>query len=129
MKSGQFFGVSRVKAFGVLACFLIAGVVQAGDSADFHVLGGAVKFEAVTNISALTIHGQSNQMTATLRLHKEGNSINVENVQARIDPKTFTTGMSLRDQHLHTLLLARPMLAQTPVLANGTVLAAGGATG
>ena len=107
MKSRQLFGVSTiVKTFAVLACFLITGAVQAGDSADFQVLGGAVKFLAVTNISALTIHGQSNQMTATLRLHKEGNSINVENVQARIDPKTFTTGMSLRDQHLHKKVFA-----------------------
>ena len=68
MKSRLFFGVSTiVKAFGVLACFLITGAVQAGYGADFQVLVGAVKFLAVTNISALTIHGQSNRMTATRR--------------------------------------------------------------
>jgi polyisoprenoid-binding protein YceI len=86
--------------WAVVAVLLIGNSVRAADQSEMQVLGGTVKFTAATNIFALTVHGQSNQMTASLRLRKDTSGVELENVHARIDPKTFTTGMSLRDQHL-----------------------------
>lgn len=89
-----------VKASGVLALLLYCNAIRAAEFSDFRVLAGTVKFAAATNVSVLSVHGQSSQMTATLRLRKNGDHVELENVHARVDPKTFTTGMSLRDQHL-----------------------------
>lgn len=105
--------LTRVSAMvcicGALALVLLTGTtgLHAAEASEFRVLGGIVKFTADTNLSVLNVHGESSQMTATLRLLKDGNHVAVENVRARIDPKTFTTGMSLRDQHLRKKVFAR----------------------
>jgi polyisoprenoid-binding protein YceI len=89
-----------IEAVGVLALFVFGSVAYAQEPSDLRVLGGTVKFDVPTNLPVLSVHGQSNEMTATLRLRDNGTHVELENVNARIDPKTFKTGMSLRDEHL-----------------------------
>lgn len=77
-------------------------MVIAEDLQRYEVQGGTVKFVANTNLSAISVHGQSAEMTAELELRKSGNQTAVDGVQARIDPTTFSTGMSLRDSHMRS---------------------------
>src|SRR5215468_9887421 len=95
-----------IKTCVVAAPMLVANIIHAAEPSEFRVQSGTVKFFAATNVGVVNVHGQSTQMTATLRLRKDGSRIELENVHARIDPKTFTTGMSLRDQHLRKKVFA-----------------------
>ena len=89
-----------IKTCVVAALLLITSLTQGAEPSEFRVQGGTVKFTASTNVSVMTVRGQSTQMTATLRLRRDAGHVELEDVHARIDPKTFTTGMSVRDQHL-----------------------------
>ena len=80
--------------------------VAAGDTISIQVRGGGVKFEARTSVSAISVHGESNAMSAELRLRKAASGVEVENLRAVVDPKTLSTGMSLRDQHMRKRIFA-----------------------
>jgi polyisoprenoid-binding protein YceI len=89
------------KAFLVVV-LLSAHVGRAEDGSEFRVFDGTVKFVAVTNtnVSLLTVQGQSRQMTGSLMLVKGERRVELQSIRARIDPKSFKTGMSLRDEHM-----------------------------
>jgi polyisoprenoid-binding protein YceI len=61
---------------------------------------GNVKFAAVTNLSAISIHGESTALTGQVLLTvKDGRAV-LEELTARVDPNSLKTGMELRDQHM-----------------------------
>jgi polyisoprenoid-binding protein YceI len=85
---------------------IFAAPSWADDSAELRVTGGSVKFAVTTNILAVSVHGESKAMTASLTLHRMGNQIELENVRATVTPESLTTGMSLRDQHMRKKIFA-----------------------
>ena len=87
------------KAF-LVAILLSAHVGRAEDGSEFRVFDGTVKFVAAANVSIFTVHGQSREMTGSLMLVKGERRIELQNIRARINPKSFKTGISLRDEHM-----------------------------
>jgi polyisoprenoid-binding protein YceI len=81
-------------------------VLMADDVSNLAVQGGKVKFDASTNISAVSVHGESSQMTASFQVRNSGNQMEVIGVQAKLDPKSLSTGMSLRDDHMRNKVFA-----------------------
>lgn len=61
---------------------------------------GAVKFIATTNVSAVSIHGQSNEVKAQATVAHENGQLLLSEMSALVDPKTLSTGMALRDNHM-----------------------------
>ena len=80
--------------------------LAAGDTGNLEVRSGLVKFEARTNVSAISVHGESAAMSAELILRKADSGVEVDNLRAVVDPKTLSTGMSVRDQHMRKRIFA-----------------------
>ena len=72
----------------------------------FEATGGTVKFIATTNIGAISIHGQSSALVGHVQAQPSGGQINVDQLEARLDPKSLSTGMSMRDEHMRTKIFA-----------------------
>ena len=81
--------------------------MEAADGArSFEATNGTVKFVATTNLGAIRIHGQSSALTGHVHAVSTGNQIAVAELEARLDPKSLSTGMSLRDQHMRAKIFA-----------------------
>lgn len=91
---------SRTLSPWTAAFLLLSVTATAGNPTAWQVRGGTVKFDASTNLSAISIHGQSSAINAELTLRRNTGSVDVETLRAVVDPKTLSTGMSLRDQHM-----------------------------
>ncbi len=72
----------------------------------FEATSGTVKFVASTNIGAISIHGQSNALAGRVQAQPSGGQINVDQLEAHLDPKSLSTGMSLRDEHMRNKIFA-----------------------
>lgn len=93
-------------ACSLAAIMAIAGPFFGDDSTSLQVRNGSVKFEAGTNMSAINVHGQANTVTADVTMRKTGGGIELENLKAIVDPKSLSTGMGLRDQHMRKRIFA-----------------------
>lgn len=89
-----------------LPLVLTAVALFAADSQlprSFEATSGTVKFIATTNIGAISIHGQSNALSGRVQALPAGgqiHAITVDQLEARLDPKSLSTGMSMRDEHM-----------------------------
>ena len=77
-----------------------AGAQRAGDAIVVEVRGGTAVFVVDTNISAISVHGKSNALTARLRLRQTTDGAVLEGIEAAMPVKTLATGMELRDEHM-----------------------------
>lgn len=78
----------------------------AEDARNLAVHSGIVKFTAVTNLSAISVHGQATTLSATAAIRKTDKGSEISGVHAMIDPKSLSTGMSLRDHHMRQRVFA-----------------------
>lgn len=92
----------NLRVSGSPICALLAAMaLQAADGPrTFEATNGTVKFVATTNIGAISIHGQSSSLAGRVSGQSSGGQMAVEELEARLDPKSLSTGMSLRDQHM-----------------------------
>src|SRR5262245_40826488 len=88
------------KTLFALTVLIFGAPVWAETSAELRVVNGGVKFDVSTNVLAVSVHGESNAMAASLTLHRMGSHIQLENLRATVAPESLTTGMSLRDHHM-----------------------------
>ena len=72
----------------------------------FETANGTVKFVATTNIGAIRIHGESSALTGHVQARSSDNHLTIDELEARLDPKSLSTGMSLRDQHMRAKIFA-----------------------
>jgi polyisoprenoid-binding protein YceI len=77
-----------------------AGAQTAGDAAVVEVRGGTAVFAVDTNISAISVHGKSNALTARLRLRRTPDGAMLEGIEAEVPVKSLGTGMGIRDSHM-----------------------------
>jgi polyisoprenoid-binding protein YceI len=62
---------------------------------------GKISFSVDANISFLKVSGSSSAIRGGGQATVDGDAVTVRNVHFEVDPKTFKTGISLRDQHLY----------------------------
>jgi polyisoprenoid-binding protein YceI len=62
---------------------------------------GKINFSVDANISFLKVSGSSSAIKGGGQATVEGNAVTVRNVHFEVDPRSFKTGISLRDQHLY----------------------------
>jgi polyisoprenoid-binding protein YceI len=67
---------------------------------------GSVEFVATTNLSALTIHGDSRAVRATAAVRREGARLVLQNLDARLPVAQLSTGMAVRDRHMRERIFA-----------------------
>lgn len=89
----------------VVMTFLLTASVPASE---LRVESGAVTFLAGTNVSAITVHGKSDRLEAAGTIRSEAERLVLERVTARLDPRTLSTGMGIRDQHMREKILQTP---------------------
>ena len=79
-----------------------------GDPTLVEVRGGTVNFHVTTNVPAISVHGRSNGLEATVRMYHGPEGTVLENIQASVAVKSLATGMSLRDEHMRKQIFTAP---------------------
>jgi polyisoprenoid-binding protein YceI len=99
--------VRLTTSFALLMGFALAGPARAqtaGEASVVEVRGGSAAFTVETNISAISVHGKSNALTARLRLRQAPDGALLEGIEAAVPVKSLVTGMGLRDEHMRKLV-------------------------
>jgi polyisoprenoid-binding protein YceI len=68
---------------------------------DYTANAGKISFSVDSNIAFLKVSGSSSAIKGGGEAFVNGNTVTVHNLRFEVDPKTFKTGISLRDQHLY----------------------------
>jgi polyisoprenoid-binding protein YceI len=99
-------------ALAVAISGLTTSLAAAADGADawtpVEVRGGTATFEANTSISAISVHGKSNQLTGTARLREGSDGLALEGLDAMLPVQSLNTGMGLRDEHMRRYVFTTP---------------------
>jgi polyisoprenoid-binding protein YceI len=77
-----------------------AGAQSTPDTSPVEVRGGTAAFAVDTNVSAISVHGKSNALTARLRIRQAPDGLMLEGIEAAVPVKTLNTGMGMRDEHM-----------------------------
>lgn len=64
------------------------------------VESGTVQFDSATNLSAVSVHGKSSTLKASVQAQRTGDELVLEEIQAWLPVKAISTGMDLRDEHM-----------------------------
>jgi polyisoprenoid-binding protein YceI len=91
-----------------LAMLFASSIVYPADSRRLTVGNGTVKFFVDTNVLSLSVEGHSNKMAADAMIDASGSELALKNVRAFVDPKTFATGIALRDRHMREKVFSLP---------------------
>jgi polyisoprenoid-binding protein YceI len=86
---------------------LFSGGARAEDQA-VQITRGTASFVATTNVSAISVHGASDTLTAAANVREEGRELVLERIDARLDAKRLSSGMELRDQHMREKVFTGP---------------------
>lgn len=71
--------------------------------------GGKVTFAVTTNVPGISVHGRSNALEAAIETRESAmGAIHLHKVDAVVRVKTLATGMSVRDNHMRTLVFTTP---------------------
>ena len=79
--------------------FLFLKEVRADD--EYSSKSGKISFSVESNVPFLKVSGSSSRIKGGGEATVNGNTVMVHNLQFEVDPKTFKTGIELRDQHLY----------------------------
>ncbi|MCX6609991.1 MAG: YceI family protein [Acidobacteria bacterium] len=94
------------KSIGWTLAFTLLGADPNTRTQPVESQSASVKFMASTNLSAISIHGQSNALKIHGELGHEAGKLVVESIEARLDPKSLSTGMAIRDHHMREKIFA-----------------------
>jgi polyisoprenoid-binding protein YceI len=83
---------------GLIQCFL-AGELRAGPG--YSAKSGKISFTVGSNVPFLKVSGSSSDLKGGGAASAEGQTVIIRNLEFEVDPKTFKTGIELRDQHLY----------------------------
>jgi polyisoprenoid-binding protein YceI len=91
----------------LLTAFLFTACLEAQASGPrtFEVRQGAASFEISTNLPAMTVHGKSEELHASVQVRQEARQLVLEAIEARLDSRTLSTGIETRDQHMREKVL------------------------
>jgi polyisoprenoid-binding protein YceI len=87
-------------AFAGQAGAQTAAKASAPDTSGVEIRGGTAAFDVGTNLSAISVHGKSNALTARLRLRQTPDGPVLEAIEADVPVKSLNTGMGIRDDHM-----------------------------
>ena len=109
--STAFENVPTTMTIASMICLALAGQAgaqSAGDANAVEIRGGTAAFAVDTNISAISVHGKSNALTARLRLRPAPDGAVLEGIEAAVPVKSLGTGMGLRDEHMRKRIFTTP---------------------
>jgi polyisoprenoid-binding protein YceI len=94
----------------VIAAAMFAARVSAAPDAwsVVEVRGGTASFDALTNVSAISVHGKSTALDARASVREASEGLVLERVEATLPVKSLVTGMGLRDEHMRKLIFTNP---------------------
>lgn len=78
---------------------LLFNEVQA--DTEYSSKSGKISFDVESNVPFLKVSGSSSRLRGGGEATVDGSTVAVHNLQFEVDPKTFKTGIALRDQHLY----------------------------
>ena len=99
--------MQHLRLFGFL---IVTSVGWSGDlqTTGFEVVDGVASFSATTNMSAISVHGKSQRLTAHASAREEQNQLVIEKIDAQLDPASLSTGMGQRDRHMREKVFMTP---------------------
>jgi polyisoprenoid-binding protein YceI len=72
------------------------------------VRDGSVTFNVETNVFAVSVHGESKDLDAKVRVHESAEGMRLEQIEAVVPVKSLSTGMKLRDDHMRKYIFQTP---------------------
>src|SRR5688500_5359378 len=78
-----------------------AGTGELRADSSYKAKAGKISFSVESNITFLKVAGSSSAIKGGGAATVEGKNVTVRDLHFEVDPKTFKTGISLRDQHLY----------------------------
>jgi polyisoprenoid-binding protein YceI len=88
-------------------CLVLVAVTQCLATAelraesDYIAKAGKIEFTVDSNVPFLKVTGSSSDLKGGGEAAVQENTVVVRNLEFEVDPKTFKTGLELRDQHLY----------------------------
>jgi polyisoprenoid-binding protein YceI len=97
---------NRRVEFATLLCVGIAGLIlcllasELRADSGYNAKSGKISFTVGSNVPFLKVSGSSSALKGGGAATAEGDAVIIRNLEFEVDPKTFKTGIELRDQHL-----------------------------
>ena len=83
----------------IAVAFLFSGELRANPG--YHARSGKIAFSVGSNIPLVKVSGTSSNVSGGGEATVDQNMATVHNLRFEVDPKTFKTGIGMRDQHLY----------------------------
>jgi polyisoprenoid-binding protein YceI len=99
----EFATLFYVAAAGLTQC-LLSGELRADPG--YSAKSGKISFTVGSSVPFLKVSGSSSDLKGGGAATAEGHNVIVRNLEFEVDPKTFKTGIELRDQHLYERVFA-----------------------
>ena len=81
--------------------FPVAGAGGSDPASGYTARSGKISFNVNSNISFLKVSGSSSAIKGGGKAAVDGSDVVVRDLHFEVDPKSFKTGIGLRDQHLY----------------------------
>lgn len=94
-------------SFATLRYVAVAGMIYWLSASElraepgYSARSGKISFSVGSNVPFLKVSGSSSDLKGGGEATANGDTVVVRNLEFEVDPKTFKTGMELRDQHLY----------------------------
>ena len=93
-------------------CFCLVGTAlwcsleEIRASSGYSAKSGKIEFSVGSNVPMVTVKGSSAALSGGGEATVNENSATIRNLHFEVDPKTFKTGLSLRDNHMYEKVFA-----------------------
>ena len=95
------------RLFPLLIAAAISGSVQELQAdPGYKAKSGKIEFTVGSNVPMVTVKGSSSALSGGGEATVNENSATIRNLHFEVDPKTFKTGLSLRDSHMYEKVFA-----------------------
>lgn len=94
-------------SFATLLCVAVTGLIHWVSASElraepgYSAKSGKISFSVGSNVPFLKVSGSSSHLKGRGEATANGDTVIVRNLEFEVDPKTFKTGIELRDQHLY----------------------------
>jgi polyisoprenoid-binding protein YceI len=105
MRAGPLLPIAA-RFFVAVAGLLLLPASLRADPATYKATAGTVAFTVGANIPYLKVSGSSTELHGGGQATVAGNTATIRSLRFELDPKTFKTGIKLRDKHLYEKVFA-----------------------
>lgn len=77
-------------------------------AAPMEIGGGSIAFDVGTNVSAISVHGESKALKGRVRVRDGAEGLRLDDLEAVVPVESLNTGLKLRDGHMRKYIFQTP---------------------